>query len=69
MWTGADKLLDMFHMPLNEELDVARPSESREDQVSTIREIAKREIKVLDKIGKETINQYIIQPMKCMSVI
>jgi hypothetical protein len=66
MWTEADEILEMYHMPLNEELNQAGPSENRTEQVVAIREKEKQEIEVLDIIDRETINQYMIQLVKCM---
>jgi hypothetical protein len=41
MWNVANELLEMFHVLLNEELDVAGPSESSVEKEPTMREKVK----------------------------
>jgi hypothetical protein len=62
MWSTVDELLEMFHMPLNEELNMVGPSETRVVEVVKIMEKTKHEIKQLDKVDMEIVNQYITQP-------
>jgi hypothetical protein len=67
MWSIVDELMELFHMPFNEELNMVGPSEATVVEVVKISEKTKHEIKQLDKVDREIINQYITHPMKCVS--